>query len=149
MRSPVIRVESAGAEGLGALGGQLGNRQDVGGGVQVALRVAAHQFPVFGEGHVAFDDAGAHAGGRDVGLPRVLGKLQGRTAVADGKVALFKRALSALLKRCFKMAFLHVLDQVIRSGAELHVPLLSFPVVFAAPGKSAGGCDGCKSEQGD
>jgi hypothetical protein len=90
-----------GGEALGAFWGQVGG-QNVGGGVQIVLRVAADQFLVLREGHVAFDDAGAHRRGGHVGFPRVLGKLQRRAAVADGEQRLstpacrHRRAASSL-----------------------------------------------------
>jgi hypothetical protein len=65
----------AGVKGLRALGGQR-RGQDVGGGVQVVLRVAADQFLVLREGHVALQHTGAHARGGHVALARVFRELQ-------------------------------------------------------------------------
>ena len=76
-----------GLEVLAALGRQVRAGQDVGGGVQVALRVPADELPVPREGDVALDHAGAHAGGRQHALPRVLGKLQRRAPVRDREAA--------------------------------------------------------------
>lgn len=60
--------------------------------------MAANQFPVLGERNVALEDAGPHPGGRLIGFLGVFGKLKGRAAVSDRKIALFKRAVGTLLK---------------------------------------------------
>ena len=65
-----------GLEALAAFGREVRARQDVGGGVQVALGVPADELPVPREGDVAFDHPRAHAGGRQHALDGVLGKLQ-------------------------------------------------------------------------
>ena len=71
--------------------------EDVGGRVQVALVVAADEFPVAGEGHVALEDASTHARPRLVALLGVLGELQRpATAVADGEGGLVERAVGTL-----------------------------------------------------
>ena len=108
------------AERLRAFGGKLRHRQNVGRGVQVALRVAADQFAVLCKGHVAFDDAGAHAGGRDIRLFRMLGKLQRCAAVADGKVGLAKRP-GALAELLLQRPVLHLVDQIKRSRPDLRL----------------------------
>ena len=54
-----------------------GRGQDVGGRVQVALGMAADQLQVPGEGDVALQDPGSHAGRRLVGLAGVLGEPRG------------------------------------------------------------------------
>ena len=71
-----------GREGGGAFRGQR-RGQDVGGGVQVVLRVAADELLVGGEADVAFQHARAHRGGGEVRFDRVFGEHQGRAAVAD------------------------------------------------------------------
>jgi len=70
-------------EGLRALGPER-REKDVGGGVQVALRVAADELAVLGDGDVALDDTGAHGNGGLVGLRGVLREQQGRAAVLQG-----------------------------------------------------------------
>ena len=67
------------SEGLGALGVELGNGDDVSGGRQVALGVTADEFPVLGEGNVALEDTGTHASAGHVGLKAVLGHHEGTT----------------------------------------------------------------------
>ena len=56
-----------GAEGLAALTGQV-CFQDIGGGVQVALGMATYQLLILGEGHITFQDAGAHTRSCAVGF---------------------------------------------------------------------------------
>jgi hypothetical protein len=82
-------------EGLGAFRRQLGHCENIGGRMQVALRVTADQLLVLGERHVAFEDAGAHPGARPIGLFGVLGELQRRTAMAYGEGGALKRPLLA------------------------------------------------------
>ena len=82
-------------EGLGAFGRQLGDGQDVGRGVQIALRVPTHELPILGERHVALQDAGAHARGRLQGLARMLGELQGGATMTDGEIRRVERHLRA------------------------------------------------------
>jgi hypothetical protein len=94
---------------------------DVGGRVQVVLRMAADERVVLGEGHVALDDAGAHPGRGDVRLGGVLGELQGGTAMADGEVARGESAATrALLQRLPERAFAQVVDEEERARPELH-----------------------------
>ena len=50
-----------------AFAGQIGG-QDVGGGVQVALGMAANQFLVPGESDIAFQNTGAHASRGPIGF---------------------------------------------------------------------------------
>src|SRR5262249_35199924 len=70
----------------GALGGQ-GGVHDVGRGVQIVLRVTANEFQVFGEGHIALEDASADACACLVALLGVLRELQRpATAVTDREV---------------------------------------------------------------
>ncbi len=72
------------------------------------------------ERHVAFDDAGAHAGGRDVGFAGVFGKFQRRTAVADGKIGLAEGA-GALGKLCLQRTVFHLVHQVKRPRPDLRL----------------------------
>ena len=78
------RVRRGGGETGGAFGRKIGG-QDVGGGMQVVLRVTADQLVIGGEGHVAFQDAGTHAGGGDIGFYGMFGKHHRRAPVADGE----------------------------------------------------------------
>ena len=105
-----------------ALGRQLRAQDDVGGGVQVALGVAADQLGVLGEGDVALQDAGAHARGGDVGLRRVLREEQRRAAVADREVAGAVAALArgAALQVVLEPARAQPVEQVEGTRAELH-----------------------------
>ena len=82
--------------------------------------MTADQLAVLGEGHVAFDDAGAHARGRHIGFPAVLGKLHRRAAVADGKVGLAKRP-GALGKLRLQRPVLHLVDEIERPRPDLRL----------------------------
>src|SRR3979411_3190078 len=89
------------------------------GGVgRVPLRVPAPRLPVPGEGHVTLDHAGAHAGRCEIGFPAVLGKLQRRAAVAEGKVGLAERP-PALAEFRLQRPVLHLVDEVERTGPDL------------------------------
>lgn len=100
-----------GLEGRGALAVELGDVDDVGGGVQVALAVAAHQLQVLGEGDVALEHAGAHASARQVGLARVLGELQGAAAaVRDGEGRRLHLELLARVQLGLEGAVRHAVD---------------------------------------
>ena len=79
------RVARSCGKAGGAFLGQIGD-EDVRRGVQVVLRVAADQLMIGGKGHVAFQNACAHARGGDVGLHGVLRKHQRRATVADGEI---------------------------------------------------------------
>jgi hypothetical protein len=59
MRFPV-GPDLSGREGLGAFAGERSD-EDVRGGMQIVLCVAAHQLQALREGHVAFDDASAQS----------------------------------------------------------------------------------------
>ena len=91
--------------------------------MQIALVVAADQFPILGEGHVALEDTSAHARARLVALLGVFGELQRpATAVADGEVGLVEdRAVRALLEVALERTGGHFFDQVERPRAELDV----------------------------
>jgi hypothetical protein len=118
------RLAPGGGVGLnerhGAFCGKGRQRQDVGCGVQVALRMPADQLPVFRERHVAFDDAGAHPRRRLIGLPGVLGELQRRAAMADGKIGLVKGP-GALAQFLFQRPVLHPVDEVKGPGTDLRL----------------------------
>ena len=66
--------------------------------------VPADELAVAREGHVAFEDAGAHSCGRHVGFPRVLRELEGGPAVTDGKARPVEGSLGALAERCLQRA---------------------------------------------
>ena len=78
--------------------------------MQIALVVAAHEFPVGGKCDVALLDAGSHPCASLMTLLRVLGKLERPTpAVANGKVSLTERgAILALLKFLLQRALVHL-----------------------------------------
>ena len=107
-----------GRERLCALGGQ-GCGQNVGGGVQVVLRVTADQFLVFGKGHVALDDARAHASRRLIGLFGVLREHHGRATVTDRETGFGKRPVAATLQLGFERAIAHVFYQKERPRPQL------------------------------
>ena len=127
------------AERLRAFRGNGGHRQNVGGGVQVALRMPAHQLPVFGEGHVALDHAGAHAGRRQIGFPAVFGKLQRRAAVAEGKLGLVERP-GALAEFGLERPVLHLVDEVERAGSDLGLARQRNAL-------GSGGCNQCEDPE--
>ena len=87
--------------------------------MQIALGVTAHQFLVFGEGHITLDDACTHAGCGFVGFFGVFRKLHRRSAMADGKIAALERAVGAAFQFGFEPARVHVIDQKIRARAHL------------------------------
>ena len=99
--------------------GRQGGRQDIGGGVQIALGMAADQLPVFGKGDIAFEDTGTHPGSGLVGFAAVFRKLQRRSAMADGKIAHMEFVLlvGALAESGFQGAVSHLPDQVVGAGA--------------------------------
>ena len=105
--------------------------KDVGRRMQVALVVTADEFPIAGEGHVAFEDAGAHARARLVAFLGVFGELQRRaTAVADREVGLMEgRAGRALLEFFLEAALVHFIDEIERARTKLHVLPLSVVIV--------------------
>eukprot|EP00959_Pyramimonas_sp_CCMP1952_P171194 3577052-Pyramimonas_sp.AAC.2 len=135
-------------ERLGALGVK-GGGDDVGGGVQVALGVAADQMAILGDGDVALDDASAHARGGGVGLVGVLGELQGGTAMSDGEgMGLHHKVgvIEASLELGLQSGRLHVVNQVLDAGSQLNLlggvvltRRLSL-VVQDAAGVEGGGC---------
>ena len=92
---------------------------DVGGGVQVAFVVAAHELAVLRERHVAFDDARAHARAGFVGFLRVFGKLQRRAAMRNREVGAAERTVLALEQPRLERPCVHALHQVERARAEL------------------------------
>lgn len=72
-------------EGRLALGVELGDVDNVGRGVQIALAVTADELTVLGKGHIALLDARAHAGAGHDGLARLLGDLEcAAAAVTNG-----------------------------------------------------------------
>ena len=94
--------------------------EDVGRGVQVALVVAADQFPILGEGHVTLEDASAHACACFVAFLGVLGNLQrAATAVADGEVGLVEERAVAHCSSLRLSGWGSFVDQVERPRAEL------------------------------
>ena len=59
--------------------------------MQIVLCVPAHQLLVLREGDVALEDARPQSRACLVGLPRVLGELEGSATMADREVALLER----------------------------------------------------------
>ncbi len=94
--------------------------QDIGGGMQIALVVAANQLAVPGESHIAFLDAGAHARARFMAFPGVLRELQRAPApVTDRKGRLAERTLAAPLQPALERAGAHLVDQIKRTRPDL------------------------------
>ena len=113
-----VRVEHGRRERLDALGGQR-RHQDVRRRVQIVLRVPADELLVLGEGHVALDDAGAHARGGVVRLLGVLGELQRGAAVADREVGAARLVVEACQESLLERAVVHLVDEELGSRAEL------------------------------
>ena len=108
-----VRGAVAGRERGGALGLER-SVEDVGGGVEVALVVAADELTVLGDSNVAFDDTGTLLDGGHVRLVRVLRKLHARSAVADGEVVRMHDhgvVIQAGLQRGLERRGSHVLDE--------------------------------------
>jgi hypothetical protein len=135
--------------GGGALTTQVFPGDNVRCRVKIALRVATHQLPILGESHVALNDAGTHACGRDVGLLRVLGELQGSAAVAYREVGPLEWALGALLEFGLELTLIHVFDEEFRTRAELNamaaIPVPSKGISFR--GFLTGEREGCHNHQ--
>jgi hypothetical protein len=87
--------------------------------VEIALRVAAHQLPVPGERDVALDPSRTHARGGEVGLLRVLRKLERGAAVPDREGARPHALLAAALELAPQGAGPHRLDEVVGTRSEL------------------------------
>jgi len=85
--------------------------------------MAADEFPIAGEGHVALEDAGAHARARFVALLGMFRELQrAATAVADGEGGLGEeRTIRTPLEFVLQPARVHFFDEVERPWAELDV----------------------------
>lgn len=105
--------------------------EDVGRGMQIALRMPAHELLVAGEGHVALQDAGAHARAGFIGFFCVFGELQCRAAMPDRKIALPERAFRTGLEFVLERAGGHVIDQKVRARTDLNVRVLAAESVFA------------------
>jgi hypothetical protein len=90
------------------------------GTVQLALVVAADQVSVLGERDVALHDARSHACAALVGFLRVLRKFQSAAAMSDRKARTIERAVLAFLHTILELTFVHALDQVEGTRAELH-----------------------------
>lgn len=101
---------------------KLRDQEDIGGGVQVALRVAAHELTVAGECDVALQDASAHARTGIESLASVLGELERATAVGDGEERrVADGLLSARLELLLERALVHLVDEPERSRTDLDV----------------------------
>ena len=98
---------------------------------------------VLGEGHVAFDDAGAHAGGGFVGFLRVLGELQRRAAMPDREVAPPERPV-ALPELRLERALGHLPHEIKGAGTELDAGLLG-----EGEGETGRHSSGKKNDRGD
>jgi len=111
------RGERGWGEGHSACTSEVSD-EDIRGGVQVALGVAADELGVLGEGHVALEDARPHPTARFVGLLGVLWELQARPTVPDREVMM--RIPLNVGHACHKfvpeLAFFHPVDQVERRG---------------------------------
>lgn len=111
-----------GLEGCGALCAECGV-EDVRGGVQVALRVAAYELLVFGESDIALEDTGALSAGSIETFERVLRELEGSTAVGDNEVSGVEGSFRARLELLLQRTFVHVIDEVVGSVANLDIEL--------------------------
>lgn len=109
-------------EGNSALSGQLRDGQDVGGCVEITLRVTANELSVLGEGDVALDDASTHASSGHHTLATVLRDLQRATPMGDGKLgSMTNGRLCAGLQLAFQGTLIHVIHEEIRPGTDLDV----------------------------
>jgi hypothetical protein len=68
---------------LSALFVKLGDRDDVGRIVKIALRVSAHELAVLGKCDIALEDPGAHASSSKIGFEGVLGELESATTAVS------------------------------------------------------------------
>jgi hypothetical protein len=130
--------------------------EDIGGGMQITLCVAADELTVTGEGHVALEDTGAHTTGCLIGFFGMLGELQCRPTVSDREILMLipLGVGGALRKLLFELPVAHLVDEVERPRAELHTlaAALSFLLtVIVASGvrdrgeggeRSKNSCDG-------
>ena len=115
-----VGVERRGRELLGALLGEWCDH-DVGGGVEVILRMAAYELAVPRERDVALDDAGTLPRSTLVRLLGVLGELQRRAAVPDREVGAMERPVLALHQPVLQRAFIHALNQVERPRVQVRL----------------------------
>ena len=116
------RSEHGRRERLDALARER-RHQDVGGGVQIVLRVPADELFVLGEGDVTLEDARTHSGARLIGLARVLGELQRGATMADREIALLEGTGGALLQLTLEAAVFHLVDEEERTRTELHASI--------------------------
>ncbi len=114
------RVSGGSREGRHACIGQRG-REDIRRGVQIVLRMTADQFQILGKGHIAFQDACAHARGGDIGFHRMLGKLHRRTTVPDREQRLAACLTFTGQQFLFQRSVFHAVNQVIGPWAEFDV----------------------------
>lgn len=109
-------------KGRRALGIELGDVDNVGSGVQVAVAVAANQLAVLGEGDIALENAGAHTRTSHVGLERVLGELQAcAAAMRNHPRRHLHLILLAGVELALERALLEVVDEVVWARAKLDV----------------------------
>ena len=78
------------------------------------------QFKILGEGHIAFQNARAHAGSGHVGFNSVLGKLHRRATVADGKQRRAAGLRGAGLELVLQGTVRHLVNQVVGTRSELN-----------------------------
>ena len=96
--------------------------KNVGRRMQITLVVSADQLSIFRKGDVTLENAGAHARARFMAFLGVLGKLQGSApTVANRKVSLFERIVTALLQRILEGAGTQFIDKIERARPELYV----------------------------
>jgi Flp pilus assembly pilin Flp len=114
-------IEFSRLEGLGALGIQ-GGVDDVGGGVKIALIVAAHQLSIHGEGHIALGKVDTHTESSLVTFGTVLRELDGGTAtMSNGESALGESSdIGASLELSLEGAVCHLINQVVWARSQLN-----------------------------
>ena len=91
--------------------------EDVGGVVQVVLRVAADELFVLGEGDVAFEDARAFTRPGEIRIAGVFRELERGAAVTDGKFGFLRRLLGAGEQLLFECAVFKIVDEIERAHA--------------------------------
>jgi hypothetical protein len=114
--------------------------------VKIALRVAAHQLAVLGECDVALDPSRTHARGGEVGLLRVLRKLERGAAVPDREGARPRGLLAAALELAPQRAGPHGLDEVVGTRSDIDASHAGSRVARRSIGP---GAERCRDESGD
>jgi len=109
--------------------------------VQVALVVAADEFPILGEGHVTLEDAGAHTRACLMALLGMLGELQRPApAVTNGEGGLGERAIGTVLELPLEPAFAQLVNEIERAGTKLHPLPPCFMGMLSPLGSVIGRC---------